>query len=98
MSYLSPNQSAEKRSERADLAEQQFGAAAKLAAEHGFTLRRCTPIQYQLWPAGKKWLINIHPSNRRIYHDPNKRGPYLDVPACWTLLDVVKAAVKAPKL
>lgn len=91
--YLSPEQSAEKRSQRTDVAARQFKEAAALAARHRLRLRKCDDIQYQLIPLDAEWLLNIYPSNRRLYHDPNRRGPFLRVREDWTLLDVVKAAV-----
>ena len=42
----------------------------------------------------QKWLLNIYPGNRRLYHDQNRMGPFLSVPDDWTLLDVVRAAVE----
>ena len=94
MSYLSPEQSVEARSERTDVAGRQYDAAAELATAGGFTLVRHTPVHYQLWPDDKRWILNIYPSNRRLYHDPRKRGPFLRVSDDWTLLDVVMAAVE----
>ncbi len=97
MTYLSPEQSAEKRSQRAGSALEQFKQAGRLAGEHGLILMQRTNIHYQLAPRDGKWLLNIYPSNRRLYHDPHKRGPYLRVPENWTLLDVVKAAIEEAK-
>jgi len=41
-----------------------------------------------------EYIYNLYPSTQRIYSDPKHRGPFLKVKKPWTLLDVVKAAVK----
>lgn len=97
MSYLSPEQSVEKRKAQMDLAGHQFQEAQTLAEANGLYLVRHAKVHYQLSPDDRSWLLNIYPSNRRLYHDPKKPGPFLRVPPDWTLLDVVKAALKAEK-
>ncbi len=92
--YLDSEQSVKKRNHRMDVAAGQFHEAAAMAAVNGLRLRCCTEVHYQLKPADGAWLMNIYPSNRRLYADPQKRGPFLRVPDNWTLLDVVKAACK----
>ncbi len=93
--YEDPEQSKEKRNQRMDDAALVFEEARRLAECNGLRLRRCTEVHYQLKPQDGSWLKNIYPSNRRIYADPNKRGPFLHVPDDWTLIDVVRAAAKA---
>lgn len=92
--YLSLEQSQEKRAARMDVAGGQSDEAARLAADAGLTLIRQTEVHYQLYPKGCRWLLNIYPSNRRLYRDPNKpeKVPFLRIPDRWTLLDVVRAA------
>lgn len=93
--YLSPEQSAKKRAQRTDAASGQFQEARELANKHGLQLRQCDEIHYQLRPRDRTWLLNIYPSNRRMYHDPHNPGPFLRMKDDWTLLDVVKAAIGA---
>ena len=93
-SYHSPNQAQKKRHARTAAAVEAFSEVSALAAANGLRLERKTDIQYQLMPQDRSWLLNIYPSNRRLYRDLNKQGaPYLKLPANWTLLDVVRAAV-----
>lgn len=94
MTYLSPEQSPAKRSARATAASQEFPKAFYLASEKGLLLTKPSDIHYQLSPKDRSWILNIYPSNRRLYHDRNKSTPpYLDLPDDWTLLGVVRAAV-----
>lgn len=97
MRYLSPEQSQEKRWGRIHSAQKQFPKAARIAAENGLWLIQCGMIHYQLGPKDRRWLLNIYPSNRRLYHDPNKRGPFISVKSDWGLTDVVMAAVRQMK-
>ena len=91
--YLSPEQSHEKRRARATVASQEFPKAFYLASEKGLRLTQRSDIHYQLYSPDAEWLLNIYPSNRRLYHDRNKSTPpYLQLPDDWTLLDVVNAA------
>ena len=92
MSYLNPEQSSEKRAARADAAASQFAEAACLADASGMLLLRRTQIHFQLIHRRDGWIVNIYPSNRRIYHDKNRRGPFLNLPNDWNLLSVVQAA------
>jgi hypothetical protein len=96
--YLSPEQSADKRHARMDDATRQFPDAAMIAAACGLRLVRKTEVHYQLSPVDESpsWLLNIYPSNRRLYHDTNKprTAPFLRLPDKWDLLDVVRAARK----
>jgi hypothetical protein len=94
MPYLSPHQSPERRQARASTAARQFDKACDLAEEHRFILRQCTHYHYQLLPYSRKWLINIYPSNRRLYGDQKRPGPRLPVSAGWDLLEVVRAAIQ----
>lgn len=79
---------------RSDRAQRDFMAAAQLAIDNGLTLLRHTPIHFQL-KSPQGWIINLFPSNRRIYSNKgNARGPFLNVPYEWTLMDVVRAAIE----
>jgi hypothetical protein len=95
VTYLSPEQSQEKRNARMDVAGRQFEIAGGLAEASGLLLVRCSEVHYQLSPHDGRWLLNVYPSNRRLYRDPNRENaPYLDLPDNWTLLDVVRAAAE----
>jgi len=95
--FLSPEQSDEKREARRQEAADQFLDACGIAAKAGLVLVCHTDAHYQLRDAGHTWIINIYPGNRRLYHDTQKRGPYLHVRDEWTLLEVVHAASRATK-
>lgn len=80
--------------EAADQAARDFSAAARLASEHGLVLTRCTQDHYHLRAFEDGcvcWLYNLYPGKCRIWPDPHHRGPFLRVPAPWTLVDVVRA-------
>jgi hypothetical protein len=81
------------------VAGNDFDEARRLARKGGLVLVKHSPQHYALRPKGRGgWLQNIYPGNRRLYHDRQKpTPPYLGLPAEWTLLDVVKAAVAAVK-
>lgn len=72
----------------------EFDEACQLARANGLRLRCCSDAHYQLKHVCKDWLLNIYPGNRRLYHDPQRMGPFLRVPDDWTLIDIVRAAVK----
>ena len=97
--YLNPRQSQANRDRRTRVATADFLAAARLADEHGWTLACHSYVHFALRHKAKGWLINIYPSNQRLYHDAQHRGPFLRV--CdggqeeWTLMDVVYAAIDA---
>jgi len=93
-SYVSPEQSVEKRNARMDAAGGHFQEAQMLAQSGGLLLCRFTSVHYQLSPRDRSWVLNIYPSNRRLYHDKSRPGPFLRVRANWTLLDVVTAALE----
>lgn len=95
MTYLNPEQSQEKRGVRMEVAADMFTAAAQLAKAAGLCLVKHTDVHYQIRPQDDSWIINIYPSNRRIYSPPDRRGPYLQVRSEWDLIDVVIAAVDA---
>ena len=85
--------------DRAEISESTSSDAAKLAAENGMSLTAPSNGCYQLRHRRKGWIINMYPRRNggspRMYHDPNHRGPFLDLPELWTLLDAVHAAVAA---
>lgn len=95
MTYLNPEQSQEKRGDRMDCAADMFPDAAQLAKDGGLVLVKHTDVHYQIRPRDDSWIINIYPSNRRIYSPPDRRGPYLQLRSEWDLIDVVIAAVDA---
>lgn len=82
--------------EREQAAEAEFEEARVLAASVGLRLVRRHSNQYQLSHPRRRWLLNIYPTNCRLYYDKNRpKGPYLDFAGVrWTLLDVVRAAVE----
>lgn len=84
------------RMRRAD-ATRDFEQARQVAEENGLLLVRHSESHYQLSHVRKGWLTNIYPGNRRLYGDPNRTGPFLHVHHDWTLLDVVRAAVKVER-
>lgn len=78
--------------------EDVFDEAAGLAhANLCLLLRMPAGYHYQLIcynGSGGEYIYNLYPSTQRIYSDPKHRGLFLKVKKPWTLLDVVKAAVK----
>lgn len=91
--YLSESQSRENREARRELSYEQFAQAERLANANGMGLRQCSLIQFQLL-YGDGWILNIYPSNQRLYHDPHHKGPFLKIEAQpWTLIDVVRSAI-----
>lgn len=78
-----------------------FLEAKKLARDNSLEL-----VQHSQWHFSltrckngeRKWRRNIYPSNQRIWWDKKcGQAPYLNLPVPWTLLDVVKEAVKLLK-
>lgn len=81
-----------KRQRRA-VSSRLFDRAQGLAEAHGLVLLRHTEVHYSLRKPDA-WMIELYPGNGRIYSPKLHRGPYLDLPRPWTVLDAVKAAVK----
>ena len=83
---------------RAEYSEATFNEAKKLGRDHGIAVSCVADGCYQMRHASG-WIINMYPRRSgctpRMYHDPHHRGPFLDLPQKWTLLDAVKAAIKA---
>lgn len=83
---------------RAMESEATYAEAKALGAQHGLRLTHPSDGCYQL-RSSRGWIVNLFPRRKQahplILHDRHHRGPYLQVPADWTLLDVVQAAVKA---
>jgi hypothetical protein len=81
--------------------EDVFKEAAILAAANLCALNRMpNDYHFQLIKInGDKpdYIYNLYPSTQRIYSDPKHRGPFLQIPKPWTILDVVKALVKDRK-
>ena len=82
--------------------EDVFDEAVGLAYANGIVLQRMpSSFHFQIifFNASRPdfspdYIYNLYPSTQRIYSDPKHRGPFLKIPKPWTLLDVVKAAVK----
>lgn len=81
--------------EAIEAAGSSFDEVAALAQAHGMKLRQCTDAHYQLSHVDDGWLLNLYPSNCRIYADKNKpRAPYLNFAGVeWSLRDVVETAI-----
>lgn len=79
-----------------EAASKAFDEVAKLAESHDMKLRECSDAHYQLSHINDGWLLNLYPSNCRVYADPNKpKAPYLDLAGVkWSLQDVVEAAIQ----
>lgn len=84
----------ETKQHRIDRAGNQFDEARACASAAGLCLVRRGENHYQLSKHGG-WLLNLYPSNCRIYSDKNRdRAPFLDFAGVrWTLADVVARAV-----
>jgi hypothetical protein len=76
--------------------ESTFEVARDKAKAYGLELTNTSEGCYQLRCPKEGWILNLYPRRKgftpRAYHDPNHRGPFLDLPELWTLADVVKAA------
>ncbi len=96
------------RSKRAKKSEQTFQEAFELGKQHGVELVNNSDGCYQIRTKvdvpyegrdSKQWIYNLYPRRHgytpRIYSDTTHRGPFLDVPEFWTLLDAVKAVIQA---
>jgi hypothetical protein len=77
-------------------ADKEYVEAAQLASEHALHLIQHTFVHYQLKKPGE-WCYDIYPGNRRIYKKKDSKTPFLKLPADWTLIDVVKAAINKIK-
>ena len=89
------DQSSGAKAARTDAAADEMSTASKAAASAGMTITQPSAIHFQL--RGRGWLMNIYPSNQRLYTDRNHRAPFLRMPTDrdWTLMDVVVAAIEA---
>ncbi len=88
----------EQKQKNAAHATATFIEARTLALDNGMKLVAKTEIHYQLsfWKEHRKiWLLNVYPSNQRLYPDSHCKAPFLHVPKPWTFLDVVQAAIRA---
>lgn len=84
---------------RAVMAHADFAAAQRLASANGMKLISHGD-QYNLAHETAGWLVQLYPSNQRIYR-PKGRKPYsphitLDQSG-WTLMSVVEAFIEASK-
>jgi len=73
--------------------------ARALAHKHSLALVQYGEVHYALirYANGKAlWRHHLYPGNQRICMDRHMpaRAPFLKVPFDWTLMDVVKAAIK----
>ena len=80
-----------------ELAGEDFDDMVAFADKNELELKKISDIQYQLIPDDGSWLLNIYPDNRRLYHDPNLRGPFIKVEEPFCLMNVIKGAIKAQK-
>lgn len=93
---------------RAKRCVETFAEAVELGKSHGVTLTNPSDGCYQVRTEvdipyegreSKFWIYNLYPRLHghypRIYSDTTHRGPFLDVPEFWTLLDVVQAVIRA---
>lgn len=84
---------------RADISESTFDDAQQLARINEMQLTRPSDGCFQLRHLRHGWIINMYPRHNggspRMFHDPHHRGPFLDLPDPWTLLDAVRAAAAA---
>jgi len=73
-----------------------FDEARRLAIKNGWELKeKINYGHFQLFHRRTGWLYNLYPSNQRIYADPKHRGGFIHgIIKPWTLLDVVKEAIK----
>ena len=100
MTSLNPEQSIEARHERREVASRDFDDVRMPARVAGMRLVKRDESHYSLfWGPGQKWLLNIYPGNQRLYHDKNRRGPFVDmsgkgVDDPWTLGDVLAACIE----
>ena len=98
MDYAALKKSANRRKrENLMASEDVFEKAAVLAAANLCAMNRM-PANYHFQfivinGDQPDYIYNLYPSTQRIYADPKHRGPYLQIPKPWTLLDVVKAWV-----
>jgi hypothetical protein len=87
---------------RAAKSEKTYPAAVELAGHYRMVLSNPSDGCYQLRHVDLGWIINLYPrrngASPRAYSDPHHRGPFLNLPQLWTLLDAVEAAVDAAPL
>lgn len=88
------------RAARVDDAARDFDEGVEdYARGFGLCLREVDINHYHLepLPKGSGWLINLYPSNRRIYHEKSRgRAPYIELhEGPWTLKNIVDAAVES---
>lgn len=79
-----------RKSKRASLANEQYQPAAALAFSEDMELLKHTDFHYQLFVDSH--IYDLYPTKCRIVNSDG--APFLEVPTGWTLMDVVRAAVK----
>jgi hypothetical protein len=84
---------AERMTRRLD-AMDQYHQLVDLARTSGLVFQRYTKAHYRISLPGV-WRINLYPGNCRVYSDPTKPGPHLNLPMPWTLQQAVEQAIKA---
>lgn len=79
----------------APLTNGDFHQARTEAAKHGLKLSQHSIVHFSI--AAPNWRLELYPTKCRIFRDKNQpHSPFLKVPmGCWTLMDVVKAAIAA---
>ncbi len=81
--------------ERIALFESQFPIAHKYALVNGFHLIRKSKSHFRLVSHVKLWVLNIYPGNHKLKWNYQPRGPFLELPDDWTLIDIVASAIMA---
>ena len=77
--------------ERAARAADDYEAAVHAALAGGWSLMQHGD-QYNLTGPGGE-LYQLYPSNQRVYRPKGKPGRFLKLPAPWSLIDAVAAAI-----
>lgn len=95
MSYCRDQSKAAKHG-RERLAADQFAEAAaamEACGAHLLCRQQYKPAHYQVTFDDDDGLLNVYPSNQRLYWDKRRRGTFLDMPEDrdWTLMDIVRS-------
>jgi len=81
--------------QRMEKADSDFDSAKWLAKDNGMILIQRSAYHFQLRWLKQGWLLNLYPTNQRLYWDRSHQGPFLKMPETrdWTLFDIVSAAI-----
>lgn len=83
------------KSRRMQNAEAEYEQARVYAEAYGISLKRFSDIHYQIHDLSKDVVINLYPSNQRIYADKkHKNPPFIKLQHAWRLMDVVKGYIE----